>query len=429
MALINGAVIKFTDGKSGIIGKKIGEGGQGEVYYIKYEGKPMALKWYNKCRPSAEFVDNLKKNVSRATPDITFLWPIAVADNEMGVGYVMDLAKPDSKSFTKFIINKYHFKDEFTLIDAAINLCVSFQKLHLRGLAYFDLNDGNFFFDPNTGELQIGDNDNVSSANNNVSNIGGKRGYIAPEVVLGSSPNRYTDFYSLAIILFRLIFIDHPLQGKVMEKFPCLTPKAIEYIFGTNPIFIFDPINKENRATREYSPNALLRWGEAPGFIRTAFVRAFSYECQINPQSRIIESEWIKLLSRWRAYLNICPDCKEETYIEPKDYGKCKVCGQKRPILWMQIDKKEYIPLVAGQTIYESQLGKEGFFTLVAKIVPAKDSSKVLGIRNLSEMDWCVTHGTQKVTVPPGKAFKLCENMSIKFSNIKEVKIRLVSPK
>lgn len=35
MALINGAVIKFTDGKSGIIGKKIGEGGQGEVYYIK----------------------------------------------------------------------------------------------------------------------------------------------------------------------------------------------------------------------------------------------------------------------------------------------------------------------------------------------------------------------------------------------------------
>lgn len=41
--------------------EKIGEGGQGEVYYIKYEGKPMALKWYNKCRPSAEFVDNLKK--------------------------------------------------------------------------------------------------------------------------------------------------------------------------------------------------------------------------------------------------------------------------------------------------------------------------------------------------------------------------------
>ena len=89
----------------------------------------------------------------------------------------------------------------------------------------------------------------------------------------------------------------------------------------------------------------------------------------------------------------------------------------------------KYVPLVAGQTIYESQLGREGFFTPIAKIVPAKDSSKVLGIRNLSEMDWCVTYGTQKVTVSPGKAFKLCENMSIKFSNIKEVKIRLVFPK
>lgn len=428
MALINGTVIKFTDGKSGIIGTKIGEGGQGEVYNIQYDGKPMALKWY-KDRPSTEFVDNLQTNVRRASPDNTFLWPVAVANNKMGVGYVMNLVTPESRGFNKFIVNKCHFKDELTVINAAINLCASYQKLHLKGLAYFDLNDGNFFFNPNTGELQIGDNDNVSAANNNVSNIGGKRGYMAPEVVLGSSPNRYTDFYSLAIILFRLIFIDHPLQGKTMEKIPCLTSKAIEYLFGTNPVFIFDPVNKENRATREFSPNALARWGEAPGFIREAFIRAFSHECQINPQSRILESQWIKLLTRWRAYLNICPNCQKETYIEPTDLGKCKVCGEKRAILWMQIDHKEYIPLVAGQIIYESQIGKEGHFTEVAKIVPAKGSNNVLGIRNLSDMDWCVLFGDKKETVTTGKAFKLCDSMSIKFSNIKEVKIRLVSPK
>lgn len=429
MTLINGTVVKFTDGKSGIVGSKIGEGGQGEVYHVSYDGKPMALKWYNKCRPSTEFVDNLKKNVSRITPDDTFLWPIAVVENEMGVGYVMNLVKSENKGLSKFIVNKCHFKDEFTVINAAINLCIAFQKLHLKGLAYFDLNDGNFFFDPNTGEVQIGDNDNVSSANNNVSNIGGKRGYMAPEVVMGASPNRYTDFYSLAIILFRLFFIDHPLQGKAMEKIPCLTPRAIEYLFGTNPTFIFDPINKENRATKEYSPNALGRWGEVPEFIRAVFFRAFSHECQINPQSRIIENEWIRLLSRWRSCLNVCPDCNEYTYIEPQDFGKCKVCAHKRSIHWMQIEHKEYIPLVAGQTIYESQIGKDDHFTVVAKIVSARDSHNVLGIRNLSKMDWCVTYGTQKVIIPPGKAFKLCDSMSIMFSNIKEVKIRLVSPR
>lgn len=104
MALINGTVVKFTDGKSGIVGSKIGEGGQGEVYHVNYDGKPMALKWYNKCRPSAEFVDNLKKNVSRITPDDMFLWPIAVVDNEMGVGYIMNLVKPENKDLSKFIV-------------------------------------------------------------------------------------------------------------------------------------------------------------------------------------------------------------------------------------------------------------------------------------------------------------------------------------
>lgn len=95
----------------------------------------------------------------------------------------------------------------------------------------------------------------------------------------------------------------------------------------------------------------------------------------------------------------------------------------------MQIGHKEYLPLVAGQTIYESQIGKESHFTVVAKVVSARDSNNVLGIRNLSKMDWCVTYGTQKVIIPPGKAFKLCDSMSIMFSNIKEVKIRLVSPR
>ena len=55
MPLITGAVISFTDGTTGIVDSKLGEGGQGEVYLIKHQGVSRALKWY-KERPSLAFV-------------------------------------------------------------------------------------------------------------------------------------------------------------------------------------------------------------------------------------------------------------------------------------------------------------------------------------------------------------------------------------
>jgi predicted Ser/Thr protein kinase len=32
--------------KKVIVDKKLGEGGQGAVYHVNYDGKPKALKWY-----------------------------------------------------------------------------------------------------------------------------------------------------------------------------------------------------------------------------------------------------------------------------------------------------------------------------------------------------------------------------------------------
>ena len=330
------------------------------------------------------------------------------------------------KDFSKFLINKSHFESEEAAINAAINLCVAFQRLHLKGLAYFDLNDGNFFFNPKNGDLLIGDNDNVSSADNNVSNIQGKRGYMAPEIVLGKNPNRYSDFYSLALILFRIIFIDHPLHGKAMENHPCLTDKVIKYLYGTNPVFIFDPTNPENVATKEFSPNALARWGEVPSFVRKAFIAAFSKECQTTPQRRPLESLWLKVFLRWRSYLNVCPSCGNEVYIEPKNRGVCPICHQHHKIYWMQSGHKEYVPLVPGQVMYESQIGLDGHFKPLAMVVKSNDGRDILGIKNVSSIDWIVRYGDKTQVVAKGKSFRLADNIKIQFSNIRESQIKLI---
>lgn len=426
MPLIKGTVLTFTDGTTGTVGEKIGEGGQGEVYHIEHQGKPRVLKWY-KVTPRDAFIENLKKNVARNSPSDSYIWPLAVTCSGLGVGYIMELVdRRKYKDFSKFLINKCHFASEEAAINAAINLCVAFQRLHLKGLAYFDLNDGNFFFNPQNGDLLIGDNDNVSSADNNVSNIQGKRGYMAPEIVLGKNPNRYSDFYSLSLILFRIIFIDHPLHGKNLEKHPCLTDKVIKYLYGTNPIFIFDSTNPENRATREFSPNAIARWNEVPNFVRKAFIAAFSKECQTNPQRRPLESNWLKVFLRWRSYLNVCPSCGNEVYIEPKNMGICQICHKHHRIYWMQSDHKEYVPLVPGQIIYESQIGMDNHFNTLAKVVQSNDGRGILGIKNLSSIDWIVRYGGKTQVVPPGKAFILADNIKIQFSNIRESQIKLI---
>lgn len=428
MPLIKGAVIQFTDGTTGIVDSKLGEGGQGEVYVINHGGQQKALKWY-KDRPPSDFIENLKKNAQRVAPDSSFLWPMAIADNNLGVGYVMNLAKRESKDFSKFLTNKYHFKNEEAVISAALNLCIAFKKLHLQGLAYFDLNDGNFFINPDTGEVQIGDNDNVSPSSVNVSNIAGKRGYMAPEVYMGGSPNRYSDYDSLALVLFRLVFIDHPLHGKNMEKISCLTPKALNYLYGTNPIFIFDPENHENEASNDFSPNAIARWNGVPEFVKSAFTKAFSNKLQHSPSDRLMESDWINIFQKWRSYLNKCPHCGKPTYIEPQDRGRCKECGCTMPIFWMQLGYKEYKPLVSGQKIYASELGLDSYYEVVAGVVGAKNDNTILGLRNFSSFDWSVTHGIHNKIVKKGEAFRLADNVTVRFSNLKEAKIRLVNPK
>lgn len=432
MPLVQGTIIHFSDGTTGTVGKKLGEGGQGEVYTLTHNGKPMVLKWY-KSRPNGEFLSNLKENVEkRQSPSSSYLWPTAFTDTQLGSGYVMPLIKPEMKEFSKFLCSHCYFKNWSSIINACINLCVAFQKLHAKGLAYFDLNDGNFFFNPETGDLQIGDTDNVSAASNNVAHIRGKQGYIAPEIELGGTPDRFSDYFSLALILFRVMFVDHPLHGKKMEECICLTPETIRYLYGTHPTFIFDRTNHDNEADEEFSPNALQRWNRVPEYIRDAFVRVFSRpktyadSKDVDLHSRIMETEWIKLLDRWRGQLNKCPKCNDQIVIEAKPNYSCPKCGESLHLFWMRTGNKEFIPLVPGKTIYDSQVGIPNHFSVFAEIVVSPKDKTVLGMKNMSPLDWLVTiDGHQKV-IPSGRAFPLYDKASVKVGNTCELLIRYI---
>ena len=208
-------IINLTNGKSCRVIEELGRGGQGIVYKVDYNGTHFALKWYiQKYKPA--FYANIENNIKNGAPNESFLWPLAITSpNQHGsFGYIMKLRPKEYEEIGTFMLAKTHFHSPNSLIEAALQICSAFQKLHIMGLSYQDMNDGNFFINPNTGDVLVCDNDNVAPNKVNMG-IVGKSGYMAPEIVAKESmPDRYTDYFSLAVILFILFYLNRPFEGR-----------------------------------------------------------------------------------------------------------------------------------------------------------------------------------------------------------------------
>ena len=308
------------------INKELGRGGQGIVYLVDYQGKPKALKWYLNT-PDQNFYNNLNANILNGSPSDAFLWPEAITERQKGsYGYVMVLRPKNYYEFGNFLMAKAKFASFDAMLNAAMKICNGFMMLHRFGYSYQDLNDGNFFIDPRTGDVLICDNDNVMPQGEK-SGIMGKARYMAPEVVAGGIPDKYSDRYSLSVILFMLFYANHPLEGSKVVACPCMTEAFEKKFYGSEAVFIYNPKDKSNLPVRGIHQNVIRRWPILPAILRETFTREFSEEMLRNPQKRMIEQNWEKLIATLRDSLVICPHCKGETFI---DEGKsiCMDCGK-----------------------------------------------------------------------------------------------------
>jgi DNA-binding helix-hairpin-helix protein with protein kinase domain len=386
--------IETVGGEAEVI-EQLGSGGQGAVYRVRFAGKDYALKWYHKPQSEA-FYNNLKDNIARGAPNSNFLWPqfLTKKDADGCFGYLMDLRRPEYKDFGSFLLAKTKFSNTAAMIEAAVNICVSFRELHNRGYSYQDLNDGNFFINPQNGDVLICDNDNVAPPDVNTG-ILGKCRYMAPEIVTGANrPNTQSDRFSLAVILFLLFFNNHPLDGKMIVECPLLTENLEKEFYGTRPVFIYDRDNDSNRPLQTINQNVVRKWLLFPEYVRESFINQFSNTLLHNPQQRQTEKEWLtNCILRLRHDLVVCPNCGNENFVNPET-GKfdCGGCNNTfaPPII---VSGNFRVTVSKGKFVYEyvSRQDSENWNVKTGEIVESRRTPGLFGLKNLTCDVWQLT--------------------------------------
>ncbi|MBO4780018.1 MAG: hypothetical protein J5497_05215, partial [Selenomonadaceae bacterium] len=367
---------------------KLGDGGQGIVYRVRFDdGEERALKWYfvNLISEPRKFYAHLENNITVGSPAPEFVWleQLTKWSDSGTFGYTMKIFPPEYKSFSKFLTAHANFAN---------------------------------------GKVLICDNDNVMG-HGEYSGIEGKEGYKAPEVGRGEKqPDKFTDRYSLATLLFLLLIGNHPLEGERTTKIPALTTKFEKMIYGSKPLFIFDTDDASNRPVKGLHNNAIIMWKYFPSFVKDAFIKSFSQESLLQGKGRLLEQDWFHVLVRLKSSIAKCPNCGSEIFLESDRPTICQSCQKSvKAVGYLKFAKRSNLdvtaPIFKGVLLYDYHMNTAStdFATVAAEVL---EKPGAFGLKNKSNLRWTLTTPASKNYVcQPGEVQKLGLNSKLDFGN------------
>lgn len=270
------------------MGKEIGRGGEGIVYHVADE-PGLVAKIYHEPKEMGKL---LKMVASRGELLDVAAWPLKVlAEKGKAVGF---LCKKISRG--KEIHQIFHPKDRKKaapkinwdfLIHTAINLAISFRVIHASGLIVGDVNDRNILVLPN-GTVYFIDCDSFHVSEDYPCAVGMAL-YLPPEMQSGGIISQESDHFSLAVLIFQLLFMGrHPFAGSYPGR-----PEMCLFQAIREGYFCFS--GKVNL------PLHALPFSIIPPELQQLFVRAFTGN--VRPKA----AEWVEALVRLKQSLVICP--------------------------------------------------------------------------------------------------------------------------
>lgn len=401
---------------------QIGAGSQGEVYEVDMNGGRYALKWYYQHSATQTQRDILDDLISKGAPDSTFLWPQEIVFIKgVSFGYIMPLRPKRYKSVVDLMKRRAE-PSFYMLCRAAYNLINGYRKLHTMGYSYRDISFGNLFFDPDTGDALICDNDNVSANDRDDSCIYGTPRFMAPEIVIGKAkPSRNTDLYSLAVLLFYMLMLGHPLDGKLEANIKCMDTPAMNKLYGENPVFVYDPADKSNRPVKGYHDNVIIYWNLYPQIIRDLLTKSFT-DGLTHPNKRVTENQWLDAFANLMTGITICPKCGAESFFDEHKVASsashsCWSCNKPfQPPASIVIGKNRVLLDKNAKLYSHSIYADYDMNTVVGEVVQNPFDPSILGVMNMSADNWTyINADAQQKPIAVGKSGTITKGAKINF--------------
>ena len=370
----------FVDGKPVPIGKRIGKGGEGEVFIVANDAT-RAIKVYtgpDSPAREAKIAAMIEKGFAQKTPLVAF--PIAIARDQNGrfKGFVMNFVRDHKPVFDLYAphARKQQFPgaDYRFLVRAALNTAKAIADVHKKSECVIgDINHSGILVS-NDARVALIDADSfqlIDGAHRYLCRVGVPE-YTPPElqgIRLGDVVRTENhDAFGLAIALFLLLGMGrHPFVG-AYAKGDMPLPQAISefrFAYSRRPHVDMTP------------PPAVCTLDDFPVPVAQAFEAAFG---PAGTKSRPSAGQWIALLDEFERSLRkcgknalhyyssaapSCPWCRMEQKLRmilflPKDIGII-IPGPDTddfnlPLLWAQIEairaptRNELVPAFSSLT-------------------------------------------------------------------------------
>jgi len=312
------------------LGKKVGSGGEGDVYEIAPHRRDVLAKIYHKPL-SAERQEKLRVMVSGCNDELKEFaaWPLDLLHNGKNgpvCGFVMPRIT-DCEPIHR-VYGPSHRKESFPnadwkfLVRTAKNLAAAFYIIHKYGYVVGDVNEGNILVTKKACVRLIDcDSFQVQAQNRTYFCEVGVAQFTPPELQKSKdfrmlrTPNH--DTFGLAILIFLLLFMGrHPFSGVYRGNDDMPIERAIaehRFAFG-----------RSAAQKAMASPPNSVGLSVVPGEIASLFEQAFT-ESGIQSWGRPSANDWWTLLDALEKRLKKCPAESMHTYYS--GLATCPWCG------------------------------------------------------------------------------------------------------
>ncbi len=278
-----GTVIKTASGCSVIVKEHYKSDDVFDYYNALYSLCPCILKWY---KAPGKHHRRLHKNLRLLSKmdypyPYTFLWPIDVTKIAKGSFGIITETLPDKYEPICDAAKKLNDKEK---CECCIELIKAFQQLGKTGCSYYTFSTPHNIYlnTENKKNVIIGNCEEVAAPKAKILDCDNDPRYTAPELRKKlNSPSDSTDTFSLAVVLFKVMFDTEPFVYNDSEE--------LQFIF-------------ESDTTISY-PKAKDKWNASPKDVQTAFESVFARDAMHDPVKRCSADKLKSVFYSWQRQL------------------------------------------------------------------------------------------------------------------------------